>query len=95
MPSGWPPRNRPNAPPPLATALGDALKEKQADRTLPLLVKAREHEEAAKGSGTSPDLVERVRREVTEKELEATRAMAAARSKSSEEGRTARPYRQA
>lgn len=70
----------------LATALGDALKEKQADRTLPLLVKAREHEEAAKGSGTSPDLVERVRREVTEKELEATRAMAAARSKSSEEG---------
>ncbi|MBL8010874.1 MAG: PD40 domain-containing protein, partial [Flavobacteriales bacterium] len=69
----------------LATELGDALNAKQADRTLPLLVKAREHEEAAKGSGAGPDLVERVRREATEKELEATRAMAAARSKSSEE----------
>ncbi|MBK8948817.1 MAG: PD40 domain-containing protein [Flavobacteriales bacterium] len=69
----------------LATELGDALNAKQADRTLPLLVKAREHEEAAKGSGAGPDLVERVRREATEKELEATRTMAAARSKSSEE----------
>ncbi|HMQ77001.1 MAG TPA: hypothetical protein PKE21_07770 [Flavobacteriales bacterium] len=69
----------------LATELGDALNAKQAERTLPLLVKARELEEAAKGSGATPDLVERVRREATEKELEATRAMAAARSKSSEE----------
>lgn len=69
----------------LATELGEALNAKKAERTLPLLVKAREIEEAAKGSGATPDLVERVRREATEKELEATRAMAAARSKSSEE----------
>ncbi|MCC6578737.1 MAG: PD40 domain-containing protein [Flavobacteriales bacterium] len=69
----------------LGTELGAALEAGKADRTLPLLVKAREMEEAAKGASDRPDLVERSRRAVTEKDLEASRALAAARSKSSEE----------